>query len=60
LVRIEGHELHAFCRQTIQTRSRHATVFTAAVHSGIAVTEIVGQNENDIRLLSWRLRLSGT
>jgi hypothetical protein len=59
-LRIEGHELHAFCRQTIQTRSRHATVFAAAVRSGIAVTEVVGQNENDIRFLSWRLRLSGT
>src|SRR5262245_10053948 len=52
--RQKGHTLGG---QAVKTRRRHTSVLAAAVGAGVAVAEVVRQNENDIWLLNWRLRL---
>ena len=56
-LRVERHELHAFGRKAVEIGRRHAAVLAAAVHTRIAVTEVIRHDEDDVGLLVLSLRL---
>jgi hypothetical protein len=48
---IEGEERHAFVRHAIQIRCRHAAANAAAVRTRIAVSEVIGDQQNNVWFL---------
>ena len=48
---VEGVELHALGRQAVDVRRRHAAPLPAAIGAEIAVTGIVGHQQDDVGLL---------
>ncbi len=54
---VEGQERHTFPCETVEVGSRHSPIFTTSVSTGVSIAEVIGYNEDDVGLLSLRLRL---
>ena len=48
-LRVERNERHAFGRQPVDIRRRHAAGFPAPIGAGVAIAEVVGEDQDDVR-----------
>src|SRR6516164_4269455 len=55
---VERQERHAFTRQSVEAWCWHAAVLAAPIGTGVSITEIIGQDQDDVGFLSLRIRWS--
>jgi hypothetical protein len=54
---IEGQKGHAFGRNPVKIRGRHAAVFATSIGARVSVTEVIRHDQDDVWFLILSLRL---